>query len=71
MFDFVRTQEDFLFWIPVHPTRPQRRHVFAALQHGIVSAATPTRRSGAWETWVPWVPTDQGLGGPCQVDLIY
>jgi hypothetical protein len=47
MFDFVRAQEDFLIWIPVHPTRPQQCHVSASLQHDIVSAATPTRRSGA------------------------
>jgi hypothetical protein len=31
MFVFVCAQEDFLLWIPVHPTRLHRRHVFAPL----------------------------------------
>jgi hypothetical protein len=60
MFDFVHAQEDFLFWIPVYPTRPQWRHLFASLQHGIVSAITPTRRSGARDTWVPMGPYRPG-----------
>jgi hypothetical protein len=48
MFAFVRAQEDFLsFWIPVHPTRPHRHHVFASHRHDFVSTVSPTRRSGA------------------------
>jgi hypothetical protein len=38
-FHFVCAQENFLFWIPVHPARPQ-------WCHDVISTATPTRRSG-------------------------
>jgi hypothetical protein len=48
----------FFFWIPVHPTWPQRRHVFALLQHDIVLVATPTHGSGLERNWYPWVPTN-------------
>jgi hypothetical protein len=67
MFDFVCTQEDFRLWIPVHPMRPYRRHVFASPQHDFVSAAMPTRRSRFDRHGYPRVPTDQSPGGPCQV----
>jgi hypothetical protein len=56
MFVSVYTQEDFSFWTPVHPTRPHRRHVFVSHQRDFVSAASPTRRSGALQTWVPMGP---------------
>jgi hypothetical protein len=38
MFHFICAQEDFLLWIPVHPMWSHRCHVFASLQHDIVSA---------------------------------
>jgi hypothetical protein len=48
MFAFVRSREDFFsFFIPVHPTRTHRRHVFSSPRHYVVSAASPTCRSGA------------------------
>jgi hypothetical protein len=50
----------FLLWIPVHHTRLYRRHVFAFLRHDFVSASSPTRRSGACETWVPMGPHRPG-----------
>jgi hypothetical protein len=59
-FVYVCAQEDFLLWIPVHPTRLHRRHVFALLRRDFVSASTPTRRSGACETWVPKGPHRPG-----------
>jgi hypothetical protein len=59
---------EFSFLIPVHPTRPPRHHVFASHRRGFVSAATPARRSGLERHGYTWVPTDQGPGGPCQVD---
>jgi hypothetical protein len=62
---FVRTHVDF--FIPVHPMRPHRRHVFASHRHDFVSATSPTCRSGACETWVPMGPHRQGPEGPCQV----
>jgi hypothetical protein len=68
MLNFVCAQEDFLFFIPVHPTRPHRRHVFTSHRHDFVSAASPTRRSGLERHGYPWVPTDQDPRGPCQVD---
>jgi hypothetical protein len=37
----------FSFLIPVHPTRPHRRHVFTSHRRDFVSVASPTRRSGA------------------------
>jgi hypothetical protein len=46
----------FSFFIPVHPMRLHRRHVFASHRRDFVSAASPTRRSGACETWVPLGP---------------
>jgi hypothetical protein len=68
MFAFVRAQQDFLLWIPctlcdltgamsslrfiMTPSQPLRLHVVRGLE-----------RHG-----YPWVPTDQGPGGPCQVD---
>jgi hypothetical protein len=58
MLVFVRAQEDFLLWIPVHPTRLHRRHVFALLRRDFVFASTPTRRSGLVRHGYPWVPTD-------------
>jgi hypothetical protein len=69
MFVFVCAQEDFLLWIPVHPTRLHRCHVFALLRYDFVSTASPTRRSGPVRHGYPRVPTDQGPRGPCQVDL--
>jgi hypothetical protein len=68
MFAFVRAQEDFLF-IPVHPMRLHRRHVFASHRRDFISATLPTRRSGACETWVPMGPHRPGsqpspTGGP-------
>jgi hypothetical protein len=42
-FVFVRTLEDFLLLIPVHPTRFHRRYVFALLRRDFVSTSTPTR----------------------------
>jgi hypothetical protein len=67
MLVFVRAQEDFLLWIPVHPTRLHRHHVFALLRRDFVSASTPTRRSGLVRHGYPWVPTDQGPRGPYRV----
>jgi hypothetical protein len=61
MFAFVHTLEDFLFLVPVHPMRLHRRHVFALHRRGFVSAASPTRRAGACETWV--VPTGPNRPG--------
>jgi hypothetical protein len=57
-FVFVCAQEDFLLWIPVHPTRLHRRHVFALLRRDFVSAPSPTRRLGLVRHGYPWVPTD-------------
>jgi hypothetical protein len=68
MFAFVCAGEDFSFLIPVHPMRLHRRHVFASLRYDFVSTASPTRRSGLVRHGYPWVPTDQGLRGPCRVD---
>jgi hypothetical protein len=59
-FAFVRAQEDFLFWIHVHPMRLHRRQVFTPLRRDFVSAASPTRQSGACETWVPMGPHRPG-----------
>jgi hypothetical protein len=59
-FVFVFAQEDFLLWIPVHPTRLHHRHVFSPLRRDFVSASSPTRRSGACETWVPIGPHRPG-----------
>jgi hypothetical protein len=50
----------FSFLIPVHPMRPYRRHVFSPHRRDFVSAASSTRRSGAWETWVPTGPHRPG-----------
>jgi hypothetical protein len=50
----------FFFLDPVHPTRLYHRHVFALLRRDFVSAASPTRRSGACETWVPMGPHRPG-----------
>jgi hypothetical protein len=60
MFAFLRAHENFLFWIPVHPMRLHRRHVFTLLRRDFVSTASPTRRSGACETWVPMGPHRPG-----------
>jgi hypothetical protein len=60
MFAFVRAQEDFLFLIHMHPMRLHRRHVFASHRRDFVSAASPTRRSGPCETWVPTGPHRPG-----------
>jgi hypothetical protein len=46
--------------IPVHPMRLHRCHVFASLRHDFISATSPTRRSGACETWVPTGPHRPG-----------
>jgi hypothetical protein len=46
----------FFFWILVHPMRLHRCHVFTLLRCDFVSAASPTCRSGACETWVPMGP---------------
>jgi hypothetical protein len=50
----------FPFLIPVHPMRLHRRHIFTSHQRDFVSAASPTRRSGACETWVPTGPHRPG-----------
>jgi hypothetical protein len=60
MFAFVHAQEDFLFWIPVHPMQLHRRHIFTPLRRDFVSAASPTRRSRVCETWVPMGPHQPG-----------
>jgi hypothetical protein len=60
MFAFVRAEEGFLFFIPMHPMRLHRRHIFASLRHDFVSNASPTRQSGACETWVPMGPHRPG-----------
>jgi hypothetical protein len=60
MFDFVRAEGDFLLWITVHPTRPWQRHAPTSPQYDFISAATPTQRSGAWETWIPMGPHRPG-----------
>jgi hypothetical protein len=41
------------------------------LRHDLSKVTTLTPRSGACETWYPWVPTDQAHGHPCQVGLAY
>jgi hypothetical protein len=69
MFDFIALRRIFLFWIPVHPTRPRWCHVFASLQHGIISPLRLHVDRGLERHGYPRVPTDQGPGGPCQVDL--
>jgi hypothetical protein len=56
MFVFVCAKRIFLLWIPVHPTRIHRRHVFSPLRRDFVFASSPTRQSGACETWVPMGP---------------
>jgi hypothetical protein len=67
MFGFVRAEGDFfLFWITVHPTRPQRCHAFASLRH---ASSQPLRLHidrGLERHGYPWVPTDQGLNRPRQ-----
>jgi hypothetical protein len=60
MFIFVYAQEDFLLWIPVHPTRLHSRHIFSPLRRDFVSVSSPTRRSGACETCVPMGPHRPG-----------
>jgi hypothetical protein len=60
MFAFVRAKQ---------PMRLHRHHVSASLRHDFVSAALPTHRSGACETWVPMGPHRPGsqpspTGGP-------
>jgi hypothetical protein len=50
----------FSFLILVHPMRLHRCHVFASLRHDFVSTASPTRRSGACETWLPMGPHRPG-----------
>jgi hypothetical protein len=44
------------FLIPVHHMRLHRRHIFTSLWRDLVFATSPTRRSGACETWVPMGP---------------
>jgi hypothetical protein len=56
----LRLEGFFLLWIPVHPTRLHRRHVFALLRHDFIFASSLTRRSGACETWVPMGPHRPG-----------
>jgi hypothetical protein len=47
MFGFVRAKGDFfILWITMHPTRPQWCHAFTSLRHDLISATTPTHRSG-------------------------
>jgi hypothetical protein len=41
------------------------------LRHDLSKVAAPTPRSGACETWVPWVPTDQAHSHPRQVGPAY
>jgi hypothetical protein len=41
------------------------------LRHDLSKVVAPTPRSGACETWYPWVPTDQAHGRPRQVGLAY
>jgi hypothetical protein len=41
------------------------------LRHDLSKVAAPTPRSGACETWYPWVPTDQAHGRPRQVGPAY
>jgi hypothetical protein len=55
-FAFVRAEEDFSSLILVHPMWLHRHHVFAPLRRDFVSTTSPTRRSGACETWVPMGP---------------
>jgi hypothetical protein len=72
MFGFMHTEVDFyLLWITVHPTRPQRCHAFALLRHDLVSATTPTRRSGLERHGYPWVPAEQGLSRSRQAGPTY
>jgi hypothetical protein len=60
MFVFVCALDGFLLWIPGDPTRLHRRHVFSLLRCDFVCASSPTRRSGASETWVPMGPHRPG-----------
>jgi hypothetical protein len=41
------------------------------LHHDLSKFAVHTPRSGACETWYPWVSTDQDHGRPRQVGLVY
>jgi hypothetical protein len=60
-FDVVRAQEDFLFWILC--TLRDFDGVMTSSQLLRLHVDRGLERHG-----YPWVPTDQGLGGPCQVD---
>jgi hypothetical protein len=60
MFVFICAQEDFLLWIPMHPTRLHHRHIFSPLRRDFISASSPTCQSGACETWVPMGPHGPG-----------
>jgi hypothetical protein len=72
MFAFIHAQDDFLFFFdPRAPymtsSTPHLR--FTSRRHEFVSAASPTRPSGAFETWVPTGPHRLGsqpspTGGP-------
>jgi hypothetical protein len=66
MFAFVRAEENFLFGSPC--TLHDLDDAMTSLRF-FVSAGTPTRRSGACETWVPMGPQRTGsqpspTGGP-------
>jgi hypothetical protein len=63
-FDVVRAQEDFLFWILC--TLRDFDGVMTSSQLLRLHVDRGLERHG-----YPWVPTDQGLGGPCQVDPTY
>jgi hypothetical protein len=41
------------------------------LRHDLSKVVAPTPRSGACETWYPWVPTDQAHGRPRQSGPAY
>jgi hypothetical protein len=65
----LRMRSGGFFLIPVHPMRLHRRHIFTSHRRDFISAASPTRRSGACETWVPTGPHRLGsqpspTGGP-------
>jgi hypothetical protein len=68
MYEFLCTREDFLFWIFVHPTRP--RGVMSSLRFNMTSSHRLRLHvnRGLERHGYPWVSTDQGPRGPCQVD---
>jgi hypothetical protein len=68
MFAFVRTQEDFLFWTPC--TLCDFIDTTSSLLIDVTSSLLLRLHfdRGLVRHGYPWVPTDQGPRGPCQMD---